>query len=417
MTFAKRPAWRPRGPVHGPRAGIAAPRPFLDWGVFMKPWAAVRRSIALVPIFLAFGATSTFADLLVSDLDTSSVFLVSSTTGNRSTFSGAGVGMGVAFSNPEGIAVQASGQVLVADNGVAALFQVNPTTGNRTLLSGDGAGTGQQSFVTPFGVTIGSGGQLYVSDAGDQAGDGFIVRVDPVTGARTLISGLGAGSGDAFSNIRGVVFVGGELYVTDVANQAVYRVDPITGARTIISDATHGMGTFFGAPEGLTVDTKGNLLIADAGNQTVVRVDPVTGNRTIVSGLGMMGTGTGFALPSGVTVDSLGKIQVADSGDLGIPALPAVFNVDPTTGNRTILSDFAHGSGPRFQNLDIGISQLTPVAAVPEPSTSLLIGVALACALGGLSLRGVRGRSKLGTDEPVSLRERLRLTIVREADE
>jgi sugar lactone lactonase YvrE len=349
----------------------------------MKPWAAVRASIVLVPIVLVLGATSTFADILVSDLDSSSVFLVSSTNGNRSTFSGAGVGTGVAFNNPEGIAVQASGQVLVADDGVAALFRVDPTTGNRTVLSGTGAGTGQ-AFVLPFGVTIGLGGQLYVSDAGDAAGDGFLLRVDPVTGARTLISGLGAGSGDAFSNIRGVVFAGGQLYVTDLANQAVYRVDPTTGARTIISDATHGAGAAFGAPEGLTVDAGGNLLVADAGNQTVVRVDPVTGNRTVISGLGMMGTGTGFALPSGVTVNSLGLIQVADSGDLSVPALPAVFNVDPTTGDRTILSDFAHGSGPSFQNLDIGIAQLlpTPTPATPEPSSLVLIGVALACALG-----------------------------------
>jgi sugar lactone lactonase YvrE len=346
----------------------------------MKPWVVVRA--LMVPAVILLGVSSGFADILVSDLDSSSVYLINSATGNRSIFSGGAVGTGTAFSNPEGIAVQSSGQVLVADDGLAALVQVNPMTGNRTVLSDDaGHGTGQ-AFVLPFGVVVSPSGQIFVSDAGDTAGDGFIALVNATTGNRTLISGLGAGSGAAFGNIRGIVYSGGELYVTDLANQAVYRVDPTTGARTIISDATHGTGVAFGAPQGLSVDARGNLLVADAGNQQIIRVDPVTGNRTVVSGLGT-GTGTGFALPSGVTVDPLGNIQVADSGDLGINALPAVFNVDPTTGNRTILSDFAHGSGPKFTNLDIGISQLAPpIAGVPEPSSALLLCFAAACALG-----------------------------------
>ena len=111
------------------------------------------------------------------------MFLVNGTSGNRSTFSGAGVGTGIALNSPEGIVQLASGPVLVADNGLGALVQINEVTGNRTLLSGDGAGSGTQGFVLPFGVTVGSGGQIYVSDAGDMAGDGFIVRVDPTTGA------------------------------------------------------------------------------------------------------------------------------------------------------------------------------------------------------------------------------------------
>ncbi len=331
---------------------------------------------------LLLGTTTALADVLVSDIDTASVFLVNSTTGNRTTFSGAGVGSGVDFQNPEGIAVQTNSQVLVVDTGLAAVVQVDPTTGNRTVFSGGATGSGQ-AFVTPFGAAIASNGSVYVSDAGDQAGDGFIVKIDPATGNRTLISGLGVGSGDAFSEIRGIATTGGNVYVTDVANQAVYQIDPTTGARTIIYDATHGTGPALGAPLGITVDSQGNLLVADAGDQEVIKINPQTGVGSVVSG-GGTGAGTAFALPSGVTVDSGGQIQVADSGDSSVPALPAVFNVSPLTGDRSVLSDDNHGTGPSFQNLDIGIAQDTPptVVGVPEPSSLVLAGLAVACALG-----------------------------------
>ncbi len=310
-------------------------------------------------------------DVLVSDLNVPALFSVDPTTGNRTIFSGGGIGTGTAFSGPEGIAVGASGTVLVADNGVAALFTVDPTTGNRTLLTGDGAGSGQ-ALVTPFGVAVGSGGQIYVADAGDQAGDSFVARVDPTTGASTLISGLGAGSGDAFSSIRGILAApNGTLYVTDVANQALYSVNPTTGARTILSDATHGTGISFGAPAGLTFDSSGNILIADASDGAIIRVDPATGNRTLFS---TGGTGPQFTLPFGVTTNASGQILVADSGDSSIPTLPTVFLVNPTTGNSSILSDANNGTGTAFQNLDLGIAVYQ--APVPEPSSIVLMAVA-----------------------------------------
>jgi sugar lactone lactonase YvrE len=306
------------------------------------------------------------------DINVPAIFDVNPTTGNRTIFSGPSAGTGTALSSPEGIAITSLGAVLVADNGVGALLQVDPATGNRSILSGSGVGTGQ-AFVLPFGVAINPGGQIYVADAGDAAGDGFIVRVNPTTGARTLVTGLSAGSGDAFGNIRGIaVAFDGSLIVTDLATQAIYRVDPTTGARTIFSDATHGTGLALMAPEGVTVDSHGNILVADAGDASILRIDPLTGNRTLVSG-SSTGTGTALSLPFGVTLNAAGQILVGDSGDLSIPTLPAVFQVDPTSGNRTVLSDFAHGSGTRFQNFDLGIAVYT--AAVPEPSSLALLAL------------------------------------------
>jgi sugar lactone lactonase YvrE len=352
----------------------------------MKPVRfRLRLRLALLALSaLLGGATRSSADvlnpgdILVGDINVPAIFDVNPTTGNRTIFSGPSAGSGTAFVSPEGIAINGSGGVFVADSGVGALFGVDAATGNRTILSGAGTGTGT-AFVLPFGVAIGAGGNIYVADAGDAAGDGFILRVNPLTGARILISGQGVGSGDAFGNIRGIaVGSDGSLIVTDLANQAIYRVDPTTGLRTILSDATHGTGLALMAPEGVTIDRNGKILVADAGDASILQIDPLTGNRTLISG-GLTGAGSAFSLPMGVTLNASGQILVGDSGDLSIPTLPAVFTVDPTSGNRTDLSDFAHGSGPAFQNFDLGIAVY--VAAVPEPSSLALLALGAAALL------------------------------------
>ena len=73
----------------------------------------------------------------------------------------------------------------------------------------------------------------------------------------------------------------GALVVTDRELRAVVRVDPVSGNRTIVSDATTGTGPPFVSPTGIAVEADGALVVTDS--VLVVRVDPTTGDRTIVS--------------------------------------------------------------------------------------------------------------------------------------
>ena len=68
----------------------------------------------------------------------------------------------------------------------------------------------------------------------------------------------------------------------------------------------------------------------------LVVVDPTTGNRTILSD-NTTGSGPAFTLPEGVAVEPDGDILVADLYG-GPQGDAAVFRVDPATGNRTIVS-------------------------------------------------------------------------------
>ena len=91
---------------------------------------------------------------------------------------------------------------------------------------------------------------------------------------------------------RGIaVEADGSLVVVDSGLDAVVRVDPETGDRTIISRGIDpngvydmvGIGISFSLPRGIAVEENGSLVVVDSGEDTVVRVDPETGDRTIIS--------------------------------------------------------------------------------------------------------------------------------------
>src|SRR5215471_3892458 len=90
----------------------------------------------------------------------------------------------------------------------------------------------------------------------------------------------------------------------------------------------------------------GDLLVIDADAGTgfdgaLFTVNPTTGSRTILSDFGNAIQGTTGEDPAGVTVDASGTILVIDlSATAGTNG--ALFTVDPVTGSRTILSDFSN---------------------------------------------------------------------------
>jgi streptogramin lyase len=75
----------------------------------------------------------------------------------------------------------------------------------------------------------------------------------------------------------------GHLVVTDVGLNVVLRVDPDTGDRSIVSDTTTGRGAPFASPVRIAMEADGHLVVVDSGLQAVIRVDPTSGDRTLVS--------------------------------------------------------------------------------------------------------------------------------------
>ena len=168
------------------------------------------------------------------------------------------------FDAPFGITTEAGGSIVVADSTLAALVRVDPATGARTVLSDNATPPGSPAFDDPYGIARAASGDIVVGDGfafngGTGAG---LIRTNPVTGARTTITENAApAGGPAIVSPTGVALgSNGDILVADPAAFAdqgggIIRVDPATGARSTLSEnAAPAGGPAFVDPWGLAVE-------------------------------------------------------------------------------------------------------------------------------------------------------------------
>ena len=194
------------------------------------------------------------------------------------------LGNGPFFNPPTtGLAVEADGNLIVID---ARILRIDPVTGDRMIVSDYTTG----GHWYPFDLAIEADGSLVVVNPyqryyGPIVGiSAAVLRVDPVTGDRMIVSDDNTGSGPDFSNPLGLAIeADGSLVVIDAGRDAVLRVDPISGNRSIVSDDDTGNGPYFSNPLGLAVEADGGLVVINTGSDAVLRVDPVTGDRSFLS--------------------------------------------------------------------------------------------------------------------------------------
>jgi sugar lactone lactonase YvrE len=275
--------------------------------------------------------------------------------------------------SPTGVAVEADGRLVVVDDRLGAVVRVDHVTGDRTTVARPArTGTGLL-LLDPINIAVERDGHLIVLDSFFSR----VARVDPLTGDRTVVSGIDYETGLTIGGGRGffgalvgvAVAPDGSVLVTDVAMAlaAIVQVDPRTGARAAVSGCIdvdrnfqctgiRGSGPFLRRPEGLALAANGQIMVVDGvrdgGLGAVVRVDPGTGDRRVVSGctavdnqgrcsVATIGGGPLFTDPSGIISRADGKFLVTD-GDLG------VVQVDPVTGDRTVVSGVDPATGNRL---------------------------------------------------------------------
>ncbi len=300
------------------------------------------------------------SDIFVSDAtafgpDNGGLIKVDAATGARTTFSenNSPVG-GPDFDTPAAIAFEADGHFVVAETDVSgvrnpSVIRVDPATGVRTLVSDNATPAGGPQFSQPQGIAVEADGSILVADlTAFPQGNGGIIRVDPVTGARTSLSHNGSPAGGPKLQIPWDIAVApnGDIYVIDDDHKLI-RVDPVTGARTLVSKNTSPVGgPDFVWPWGLTIDPNGDILVSDkqafGGSGGIIRVKPSTGVRTTVSENAAPVGGPNFQSPGDIFYHC-GAILVTDQ------FADAVFRVNPTTGARTLVSDNLTPAGaPNF---------------------------------------------------------------------
>ncbi len=256
------------------------------------------------------------------------------------TFGSAGDGgaaVSAQLSSPQGVAVDASGNLYIADTGDSRIRKVangviTTVAGNGTAgYSGDGGPAVNAQLAGPIGVAVDGGGNLYISDTSND-------RVRKVAGGSiNTIAGNGSFdfSGDAGPatnaqlNPTGVaVDNNGNVYIADFQD---YRIRKVTNG-VITTAVGNGIAGFtgdngpaasaeIGNVQGIAVDGSGNLYLADNSNARIRKV--AGGFITTIGGNGVSGysgdggsaTNAEITTPQGIAANASGNVFFTDQSN------------------------------------------------------------------------------------------------------
>jgi sugar lactone lactonase YvrE len=261
------------------------------------------------------------------------------------------------LNNPQGIAVDSTGNVYVADT-LNNVLRIITTDGNINLFagyvylgvpsagfSGDGGSAVGAELDLPVGLAIDTSNNIYVADSANNA----IREINPagiistIAGEGPLFAGFSGDTGVAYAaELNGPLDVAvdssGNVYIADTNNTNVREItastgviNSIAGSTAIVSGAVvyaYGYAGDGGAatsaslagPAGVRIDSNGNLYIATYADNRIRIVNMKTGIINTFAGnggYGFVGDG-GAALkaqisaPRGIGLDSSGNLYFAD---------------------------------------------------------------------------------------------------------
>ena len=269
---------------------------------------------------------------------------------------------------PFGVAVDASGVLYIADTSnerirkVSASGIITTVAGNGNFgFAGDNGGALNAQFRSPEGVALDANGNLYICDTANNR----IRTVNSNGMIRTLAGGgLNDGGPAVFGSLNYPSGIArdnsGNTYIADTYNNRVRRVSPDGAIATVAGNGNSGYSGDFSAaanaqlnaPQGLALDSSGNLYIADANNHRVRRVDPsgiittAAGNGVCCSATGDGGAATsaGIGTPYGLAVDSSGNLYLTDALNNLVRMVDANGNISTVAGNG--VQGFSGDNGP-----------------------------------------------------------------------
>ena len=224
------------------------------------------------------------------------------------------------FNYPQGLSVDASGNLYVADNynNRVKRYLENGTLdtswGSGGIVGNGTAGDDALQFNKPCDVAADPSGNVYIADSDNDrikryTSDGAL---DTSWGNGGILSKYGNGS-DQFRYLqRAVVDNDGNLYVSDSGNDRIKRY-----TRFMVLDTSWGNGGIVAdgldSPRGMAIDSAGRLYVADRNHDSVRRYKP-DGNLDTSWGTDGSLYGSGmFDKPEGVAIDSDGRLYVADA--------------------------------------------------------------------------------------------------------
>jgi uncharacterized protein (TIGR03437 family) len=284
-------------------------------------------------------------------------------TGTGAYSGDGGKASSAAVSQPNGVAVDASGNLFIADTGnnvirkVVSGGTISTVAGKNSSgagFSGDGAAATSAQLNQPLGMAVDSSGNLFIADFGNNC-------VRKVTSSGTISTVAGDGTAGSFGDggpatsarLNGPRSVAvdalGNLYIADSFNNRVRMVAPDGTISTVAGTSSAGYSGDLGlatkaqlnSPRSLAVDGAGNLYIADYTNDRIRKVAP-NGAINTIAGNGRFGyTGDWgpavnamLRFPLGVAASQAGNVYISDTQNYVIRLLVP----DPDTGLKPVIA-------------------------------------------------------------------------------
>ena len=259
------------------------------------------------------------------------------------------------LNTPSGVALDGAGNLYIADTGNNVIRRVDAVTHVITTVAGNGSGLpgfgGDGTLATsgtvlldgPQGISVDAAGDLYIADTNNQV----VREVSASTGDINTVAGEYAGPfGNGVGGYNGdgelataatlnrpyaVAFdAAGDVLIADAGNNRIREINAT--ALTISTVAGDGTPGFSGdnaaaasaeldAPTGIALDPAGDLYIGDSQNNRIRKVNSASGdiNTLAVSGgeylLGADSIANTIAVkgPQGLLVDAKGNVFFAST--------------------------------------------------------------------------------------------------------
>ncbi len=244
--------------------------------------------------------------------------------------------------HPSAIAVDGLGNVFISDSGNHCIREAG-SNGNIATVAGngtngyfgDGGPATNASLSYPQGVAVDALGNLWIADDNNnrirELGTNGVITTVAGNGTNGYFGDGGPATNASLSNPAGVaVDLSGNLFIADGGNKRIRKVGTNgiittvagTGLAGFFGDGGPATNAFLESPGAVAADPFGRLLIADSGNHRI-RVVDTNGIITTLAGNGGYGfagdggppAGASLSDPSGVAADILGNVFIADTGN------------------------------------------------------------------------------------------------------
>jgi len=203
--------------------------------------------------------------------------------------------VGSGLNQPQGVAVDAAGDVFISNYGLGQVLEVTPG-GVQTTVPASG-------LANPYGVAVDGAGDVFIADPNNNR----VVEVTP-SGVQTAVGSVGYPYGVAVDAAGDVFIVDSQFtHVVKVTSGGVQTTVPATGLTN---------------PYDVAVDGAGDVFISDPTNVQVIEVTPGGVQTTVPA--------TGLVCPYGLAVDAAGDVYIAD------PCISQVVEVSPSGVQTTV---------------------------------------------------------------------------------